>query len=371
MTINFLTRIFLVCSLFGFLEGCGEQQNITPAGGNSSEIANDVAKELTKEPTKEMTEQPGRAKLTQVSEAAPFQLFTFSQDKVTEDDLKILRPRFMFSEKVSKPRKINIDKAAVLQFLKLGGWVELPMKEAKSQKFFLVPAVNEVRISSAGSRPLEIGNWDSVSVSVNEIETNPEITTILIYVNLDYVEYRLTFHPRMGYVLYTLDAEKMPPLHGNEPYKPPVGGPPIPVPPKSTWPDDLKPSPPLKEKAVSAAINIRIGLMATTKAIAQSQAIGEPLFDKFTLAVKYLNEALAYSGVNVVFTFAGPVGAIGLTESNKPLLDLLNELNSPAVIRADVASFRLQKNVDIVVAAVASSSFLGGIAAGSNEGGYA
>jgi hypothetical protein len=85
MTINLLARVFFVCTLFGFLAGCGEQQNVTPAGGNSSEIANDVAKELTKEPTKEptkeMTEQPGRAKLTQVSEAAPFQLFTFSQDQ--------------------------------------------------------------------------------------------------------------------------------------------------------------------------------------------------------------------------------------------------------------------------------------------------
>jgi hypothetical protein len=348
--------------LFGFLEGCGEQQNITPAGGNSSEIANDVAKELTKEPTKEMTEQPGRAKLTQVSEAAPFQLFTYSKDKITGNDLKTLGGLFMYTDGISKPKRITIDISAVFKFLEVGGWVELTVDNAKPKKFFLTPSKNGHTGRNAGSSLSGIGNWDRVSVSSSGTEISFDIS-------FDDIEYQVAFVPGLGYVLYALDLEKKPSQHGPGPYKPSFGGPPIPVPPKSTWPEDLRPTPPLKEKAVSAPVNIRIGLMATANAKAQA-SVGflTAIFDD---RVKYLNEALASSNINVLFSISGPIETIGISESNRPLLDLLNELNSPAQVRADVASFRLRNNVDIVVVAVASYGFLGGVSYGSGEGGYA
>jgi hypothetical protein len=255
--------------------------------------------------------------------------------------------------------KIEIDREAIYDFLQTGGWIELPVKGAKKTKFFLNATQSESNVRVASSGKTEVGDWDTIIVSGLETKTG---LSVGFDVFLDLETYRIVLSQGSSYLFYMLDSDNMPSSHGTGPYKALPGGPPMPVPPKSTWPDDVKPI---------APINIRIGIMVTSSGQAQASAESLNLAVAFDQRLKTLNDSLADGNINVRFVVAGQPGTIGVTEANKTLFELLTELNGPAPIRADVASFRLQTNSDIVVAAVASSAFPAGIAYGAGEGGYA
>jgi hypothetical protein len=87
-----MARWMVVLLVMGsFLAACGEQKTASPDPASSAEFR------------KEIVDQVGNAKVARVStvtrfpESAPFKLFTVSKEKITEDDLKILRKVFLFS----------------------------------------------------------------------------------------------------------------------------------------------------------------------------------------------------------------------------------------------------------------------------------
>jgi hypothetical protein len=356
-----ITFLFILIST---VLSCGDQKDtqVNPVADNA------IVKDSSK------ASDSAQAQL--IADTKPLPLFTYSKEKVSDDEAKFFS-RFDNRSRSDVPhQKIEIDSKALVDLLQKGGILEVAIKGLDVRRFKVKPtSLNERGELFASARIEEDANGDYSTLGVGTafLKTGAVFFAAIRILGEDF---KLEVDGKgKSYFLIHIDQSKRPPQHGSDPnYVQPIGGPQIPVPPRQEPLENTPVIPGLgsgpAKKSTTSQVNIRVGVVVAKTAALELGNVGS-ISPKLDEAFTWLSEALSVSAANVTLSLVGNVEPVGIEDYGKPLLDLLYELNGrtiqlalPIPIRIDVASFRLKNNVDILIVVVGRYRGVPNIAAG-------
>jgi hypothetical protein len=330
-----LGMLIIAISALHLFGSCGEAQQSTP-------IAN-TANQNTELGTKKV--QTDDASVILVAAPPPVQLFTYSKDKseTKEDKEHIARYERRLPDNV-RPAKVEVDMKALFNLLRKGGVVEVSVKGEKPKQFTV--------------KPQELDERGLVTIYLEDDDKNGLTSTISIGTNgvegemgfrLGAVDYEMerSSDPKIKF-LAPMDPNKKPPMH------PPV---PHPLGDEINKKPVYEPPPPVKEKeAVRKAgpVALRVGVVRTALAALESgpnSSVTIKLVDGFNK----LATALSKSSIPVTVSLVGVPETTGYSEIGKGMQSVLQELNTPSNLRADIASFRMRNEVDILIVLIGTA----------------
>jgi hypothetical protein len=333
-------KALLALTVSATVLSCGGDRDVTPSASTSDEVA-------TKEPTK----ASGPAEVLLVAAEKPVSLFSYRKEKVTADEAKSLK--HFDNKKIDGVdyQKIDVNAKEIFNFLKKGGVLKVELRDLEPREFIFHPKeVRESGYIGGYSKLQEEGGSSDVAIGTDGI-------VVLVTIRIRAEEFDISSTKTGdGHFLVQIDPSKRRPHHGTE-YKRLYGDPPIQA-PKPPETNDKKPLieliPPANQtpskKTVTSSPNMRIGVMLTQSA--STEMASKNVSTEINFGLDWLRDAMTASSINVTFTLAGTPEAVGVVDTGKSMEAILTELNAPSPVRADVASFRLKNDVDVLIVVV-------------------
>jgi hypothetical protein len=346
------------------LGGCG---NSGPSGVSSPSektIVSNLALDLRAGANAVQPPKPAKSesKLDPLPDDKPVKLFTFAKRALKDKD-RLATKGYQARLKLGAPLlPINVDAEKLLELLLRGGMLSVEVPGAEEFKVRITP-------KPRGEGNDGTGMYTEFQITPADPMKNPVTVKVGFSTNGSYAGGEVEINDRefqflseskdADTVLIELDAWILTDFHGG---RPAPHAPPVPQKEKllnDKLPNDKSPvlSPKsLIEKNISGA-NIRIGFATTQTARAAVSSID--LEQQISRAIQYLQLAFTNSQISVSISRVTGVHQTEYSDVQKLAEPALRELNSLSTLPSDLATFRFNNDIDILVVLLGPQSSRG------------
>jgi hypothetical protein len=370
MNIRHIQKAAMFCGALIVLQQLGSCGNSGPSGGVqiSEKVANvGVVFDPSASVNALQRAKPAKPEpqLDPLPDDQPVKLFTLSKRALNENDHKTAK-QFEKRLKTTVPlRPIEVDAAKLLELLKRGGIlsIEVPGEDKIEVRVVPKPKIEGTFFNSAFIEHGGIPNKETGYIVKTVVLLNSNGSSASASVEIDGREYYFfSEEKKEAAVLVPIDEYKPHSYHNGHPV-------PIAPPVKGKIEKELNNNSIEKGdgliKKTPASSAIRLGFVATQ--LASSAVLPLDLQSRINVSLTYLQEAFSKSAINVGISTAPSVQTIAHSDFQKTTLQVLETLNG-SIVPPDIASYRLNNDVDVLVVIVAPQSTRG---VTGDAGGYA